>query len=88
MTDLNKAAMLLHVCDKAKNWPLLKGVHDAAMHELGLLNAEALNEAKEREEEAKAKLAAAQKEAAEKIEAAAKVAVKPVNGNGSRRVEA
>ena len=32
--DFQKAAMLLHVCDKAKNWPNLKPLHDAAMAEL------------------------------------------------------
>jgi len=32
--DFNRAAMLLHVCDKSKNWPNLRKLHDAAMAEL------------------------------------------------------
>lgn len=32
--DFQKAAMLLHVCDKSKNWPNLRPLHDAAMAEL------------------------------------------------------
>lgn len=32
--DFGKAAMLLHVCDKAKGWPELRPLHDTAMQEL------------------------------------------------------
>ncbi len=32
--DFSKAAMLLHVCAKSKDWPNLKVLHDAAMGEL------------------------------------------------------
>ena len=34
MIDLDRAATLLHVADKAKQWPRLKAIHDAAMAEL------------------------------------------------------
>jgi hypothetical protein len=34
MIDFDKAATLLHIADKAKQWPRLKPLHDAAMVEL------------------------------------------------------
>lgn len=99
--DHNKAAMLLHVLDKAKNWPNLKGIHDAAMHELGLLNGEALEEAAERAEAAKkaraeadAKIVAQTKSDADRAQrqadteaASAKTAATRAQAQLDRRVE-
>ena len=81
--DHNRAAMLLAVMDKAKQWPNLKGVHDAAMYELEELNKEALEEAAERAKAAEeAKVEAAAREAA-RVEREAKK-VPEQNGNGRR----
>ena len=38
--DWNKAYALLHICDKARQWPHLQWLHDHAMGELGKMQGE------------------------------------------------
>lgn len=71
--DMNKAAALLHIADKAVQWPNLKGLHDRAMDELQELSKDAGEEladkrvrAKAKAEEEAAKLAAEAAAEAEK----------------------
>lgn len=33
-TDFGRVGLLLHIVDKAKNWPALRDLHDEAMREL------------------------------------------------------
>ena len=39
--DWNKVYALLHICDKARQWPQLQWLHDHAMGELGKLKPDA-----------------------------------------------
>ena len=86
MPDFNKAAMLLHVLDKAKNWPGdLKGLHDAAMFELREINAEALEELADRAKEMAAKQAKIDADAKTKDAEVNKDDSKPAQNGNSRR---
>ena len=47
---MERAGMLLDICDKAKNWPNLKALHDSAMEELQSISNEIGKEAFQRKQ--------------------------------------
>ena len=89
MDDLNEIVNLLMVSDKARQWPALQSLHDAAMRQLLKLQVgvkENMDEEakKAMEEEAKkvADKAAADKAAADKAAAVEAKSAVPVFGGG------
>jgi hypothetical protein len=53
--DWDSIERLLNIIDKAKQWPTLRHIHDAAMRELGGIKDDRVEQLKQRAEQAEAK---------------------------------